>query len=496
LENVFSGLTKRYPEVEELYVVFFEPGRETETWQALTFVPHSEKNRDINYYKGKPIGRLVNNKENSDSILRTWQSIETENMTKLYAAFDPRSIEKDLAKQYFIHTVFEAGTEKPDNERERVGLLVFSANPKTFPSKTYFAEVITNHQKHNILSGNFNYSVLFKPSLKDPDFLSSGSEENSQIKSFNTSDKLFPNIFFSVSAQKTSGFGQEYFQSSILLGIIAAIIAIIGLLLTWRAAQSEMKIARLKSEFLANISHELKTPLTSIRAFGDLIYSGRSKNSERIREYGGIIKTESDRLTQIINDILEMSRLEKGVRRFNLKENNLSEIALQTVDFFRHSPKAKGFEIKVKIPQTPVRIECDEGAVKQAILNLLSNAVKYSKPGTDQKIEFSLEIKEENAVIKVKDFGVGISMADQKKIFVPFQRSERNKIQSKGGTGLGLAITKEIITGHLGQIFVESEIEKGSTFIIHLPILKERTETEEIIRLEAGDNGTYLGYRG
>jgi two-component system phosphate regulon sensor histidine kinase PhoR len=129
--------------------------------------------------------------------------------------------------------------------------------------------------------------------------------------------------------------------------LFAAATAILGLVLTWRATRREMKVAQVKSDFLANISHELKTPLTAIRAFGDLLDSGRATRPERIREYGGIIKMESDRLTALINNILEMSRIERGARKYRMERADLRDTVIDTVDIFRHSTEAGGFDIKV-----------------------------------------------------------------------------------------------------------------------------------------------------
>ncbi len=148
------------------------------------------------------------------------------------------------------------------------------------------------------------------------------------------------------------------------------------------------------------------------------------------------------------------------------------------------------------MPFAPVLAECDCGTIKQAVLNLLSNAVKYSNRDASSRIDVTLNADETDAFIKVKDFGVGISNAEQKKIFLPFQRSARDKIQARRGTGLGLAITREIIKGHGGEISVESELGEGSLFIIRLPILKkEESKAAADKMLETGDNGTYLGHR-
>lgn len=502
IELAFTRLVRRYPEIEDCYVVFFEKGKQDETWQALKFFRPDPDNPRVHRYDGVPIGSLGENKAASESLRRAWNSIEIENsQTTLYAAYDPQTVNNKKPKQYFFHTVYEVDRLKRTKPLENIGLLVFSADPDKFPSKDFLPNLAAKHSKRNksmdTLLGNLDYVITLDQGDGKRYLVSKDKQTSPTLTHrFDNSDKLFPNLSFGVISPEldSTAYADDFFQSSIYLGIITAIIALIGLILTWRAAQSEMKIARLKSNFLAHISHELKTPLTSIRAFGDLIHSGRSKNIERIREYGGIIKTESDHLTQIINDILEMSRLEKGIRRFHLNEADLGETLKDTIEVFRHSPRAKGFEIDVRMPFVPVRAEYDEVAIGQAIINLLSNAVKYSKPDEFPKIEASLSVEENEAIIKVRDFGVGISSAEQKKIFIPFQRSTSDTVQAQGGTGLGLAITREIIKGHGGDVSFDSKLEDGSTFIIRLPILSEKPEGFADETLEAGNSGTYLGY--
>src|SRR5258705_3760621 len=163
-----------------------------------------------------------------------------------------------------------------------------------------------------------------------------------------------------------------------LLGLAAAAVSLIGLGLTWRATRREIGGAQPKSDSLASISHELKTRLTAIRAFGDLLHSGRARDADRVREYGGLIKTESDRLTALINNILELSRLERGTRRYRLQEGLLCAAVATTVEVFRHTPEAKGCTIEVALPAPPLETHFEESAIRQALLNLLSNAAKYS----------------------------------------------------------------------------------------------------------------------
>jgi two-component system phosphate regulon sensor histidine kinase PhoR len=284
---------------------------------------------------------------------------------------------------------------------------------------------------------------------------------------------------FGISAPEIEAktYANESIQSGIFLGLVAAIVAIIGLILTWRATGREMQVAQIKSDFLDNISHELKTPLTAIRAFGDLLHSGRANKPERIQEYGSIIKKESDRLTVLINNILEMSRMERGIRKYRLETGDLRETVADTVEVFQLAPNVAKFEINVRIPIEPIHTKFDEGAIRQAVINLLSNAVKYS--GSDENLRIDIELKNtaNEAIIEVKDFGIGISNEEQRNIFLPFHRVENDEIQAKG-TGLGLAIVREIARGHGGDVSVESKIGTGSAFRLHLPILAENIQTD------------------
>lgn len=496
IERAFTRLEKRYDEVENWYVVFFERGQEAETWKALKFIPPDPNDPNVQTYEGNPVGKMVEDAETSESLRRAWDSIQNkEEQTTLYSAFDPNTKDQN-PQQYFFHTVYELDRLKRNTPLENIGLLIFSANPDKFPSKNYLQKLVAKHQQRDKeidgLAGKMNYTISLSQGAEQRNLVVTNPEISPVMsRRFDEGDRLFPNLTFGISSPdiEAKAYANEYIQSSIFLGLVAAIVAIIGLILTWRATQREMQVAQVKSDFLANISHELKTPLTAIRAFGDLLHSGRASKPERIKEYGGIIKTESDRLTALINNILEMSRLERGIRKYRLEEGDLRETVAETVEVFQHSLNAEKFDVKVNLSLTPVKTKFDEGAIRQAVINLLSNAVKYSGNSEKSQIEINLRNEENEAIIEIKDFGFGISKEEQRDIFLPFHRSINDEIQAKGGTGLGLAIVREIARGHGGDISVESEVGVGSTFRLHLPILLETKE-------ELNEDGAYFGYRG
>ncbi len=503
IERAFTRALRRYPQVETFYVVFFESGQEVETWRALRFVPADANDPQTQKYNGIPIGKMVEDAESTEILRRAWFSIPKHSQTALYSAFDPASAGDIQPRQFFFHTVYELDRLKRMDNLERVGLLVLSANVESFPSKDYFNKLVARHEKIdksvNGLPLKLDYTVSLSADDAKRDLISPENKaESIRRRGFEQSDSLFPNLSFGVSSQdfEAKTFVNEYTQSSILLGAGAAMLSFLGLGLTWRATMREMKVAQLKSDFLSSISHELKTPLTAIRAFGDLIHSGRARDTEKIREYGRIIKTESDRLTSLINNILEMSRLERRLRRYRLEEGFLCRTVAETVEVFRHTAEAGGCQIKVELPSPPIKTKFDESAIRQALLNLLSNAVKYSgDKGANKRIEVAVKRGASEAIIEVRDFGIGIIRAEQRHIFTAFHRSPQPEVQLQRGTGLGLAIVREVAQAHGGEISVESEPGAGAAFRLHLPILIEAQEQVSPKTLEENGNEKYLDHR-
>ena len=214
-----------------------------------------------------------------------------------------------------------------------------------------------------------------------------------------------------------------------------------------------------------------------------------------------MIRTESDRLTALIHNILELSRLERNVRRYRLDEGSLCAVVADVVEFFRHSADANGFAIETELPPTPLRTEFDEGAIRQALLNLLSNAARYSSAANDhpvnaKRIEVAVRYDEAEAVIEVRDFGIGIPKSEQRDIFIPFHRVAHPEGQTNGGTGLGLAVVLEVARAHGGRISVESKPGNGSRFCLHLPFLSVSQEQAARTVSETNRHGKYFGYRG
>ncbi len=257
-------------------------------------------------------------------------------------------------------------------------------------------------------------------------------------------------------------------QIHIYIGLIVlAIIALIaGIFLTIRNVSRELEIAQMKSDFVSNVSHELKTPLALIRLFGETLEMERVTNEEKRREYYQIITKESERLTHLINNVLSFSRIEAGKKRYEFEHADIAEVVRKTVDAYRFHIERAGFQLEVDIAEELPEIRIDSNAISQALLNLLSNAVKYSE---EQKhITVRAVMRDDEIVIEVADKGVGIKKEEQKKIFDKFYRS--SIARQSGGSGLGLTLVKHIIKAHNGKVEVESEEGKGSKFSLVIPV--------------------------
>jgi len=242
----------------------------------------------------------------------------------------------------------------------------------------------------------------------------------------------------------------------------------LGIFLVFRDMSREKKIGQLRSDFVSNVTHELKTPLTSIRMFAETMLLGRIKKKKEQQEYLSIIVDESERLTRLINNVLDFSKIEKNKKEYQFEFINLSDVVQSAVNSMTYWLKEQRFKIEVKI-ESGIKTKADGDAIEQAVLNLLCNAMKYSFK--QKEIILDAWTENQSINIQVRDKGMGIAEAQKKRIFDKYYRAHSDHQGDKGGAGLGLTVIKHIVEAHQGKIKVESKVNRGSTFTIVLPII-------------------------
>jgi signal transduction histidine kinase len=239
----------------------------------------------------------------------------------------------------------------------------------------------------------------------------------------------------------------------------------LGVVLILRDIARERNLAHLRADFISNVTHELKTPLTSIRMYAESLLMGRVKTSDGQKEYLEVVVNESERLKRMINNILEFSKMEKGKPEYHFVNSNLASILKAAIHEMNYWLEKENFEIVTELDEK-ISAEVDPEKMKQAIGNLLSNAIKYS--ADTKKILIRLFRKSDQVCVEVEDRGIGIPEDKLSRIFEQFYRIEQK--EGITGTGLGLTVVKEIVEAHGGTISVTSEIGKGSRFIVRIPV--------------------------
>ena len=240
---------------------------------------------------------------------------------------------------------------------------------------------------------------------------------------------------------------------------------LIGLFTLIRDVSSKKRMERLRADFVSNVTHELKTPLTSINMFADSIVLGRVASEEQQKKYAHIIVKESERLKRMVNNILDFSRTESNKLKYHLKEFNLSEIVDDIMHEMNYWLEINNFEVNLDLNQNIVATVDPEG-LKQVLSNLISNAIKYSD--IKKKIEIRLYENKGKAFIEVEDHGIGIPEDKLKSVFEKFYRVNSKKNENISGTGLGLTVSKDIVEAQNGNLLVSSTVNKGSKFTIVL----------------------------
>lgn len=262
-------------------------------------------------------------------------------------------------------------------------------------------------------------------------------------------------------------------RRNIYISLVAVVIAalLFGGLLAIRSTAKELKLARLKSEFVSTVSHEFRTPLTSIRYLADLLQRGRVGKEKRKQQYYETITQESERLSRFIENILDFSKIEAGVKEYKFAEVDAVEMCRDIVSRFQQQVDPQEFIIESEVRSELPQIFADREALSRAIFNLLDNAVKYS--GDSRKISVRAWPDESNVFIEVEDEGVGIGKEEQQRVFDKFYRSETIHESSVKGSGIGLTIVDHIVKAHGGEVFLESVLGKGTKVRLRLPRDKE-----------------------
>ncbi len=259
---------------------------------------------------------------------------------------------------------------------------------------------------------------------------------------------------------------QGYFYLLTLLLVLS--VTLFGAYLLWRDVRREMGLAEMRSQFVSSVTHELKSPLTAIRMFAETLHMGRSQNPQIQSEYLETIVHESERLTRLLNNVLDFSKIEQGKKLYRPMPASLAEI-IQAAARAVHYPLAqRGFDLRIEVEDGMPPVQVDRDALEQAILNLLSNAMKYS--GESREIDLRLRRQDGQALIQVTDRGVGIDPKEQTRIFEKFYRVPTPENQLVPGTGLGLGLVTHIVKAHGGRVEVQSAPGGGSTFSIYLPL--------------------------
>ncbi len=261
--------------------------------------------------------------------------------------------------------------------------------------------------------------------------------------------------------------GERFARISFITLAALSLVLAGGIALTYRNVTKEMALARLKSDFVSNVSHELRTPLSLIRLYAETLEMGRLTSPDKYQEYYRIIRKESERLTALINNILDFSRIEAGRKEYDFRETDLSELVHNTLDSYRYQLEQGGFQFEEKIDEVPP-MRVDREAMARSLLNLVNNALKYSQ---DRKY-IGVNLYRDNGSVKLEvvDQGIGIPHDEQQKIFEKFYRVGDPLVHNTKGSGLGLSLVRHIVQAHGGEVSVDSAPGQGSKFTIVLPV--------------------------
>jgi len=418
---------------------------------------------------------------------RGWFKMEGESQTLVESLhkrakplFYPLFVKRAVGQAFTTTAIFLLPGASTD--RVIVGGTTFDS---TYLKQTFFPQMLdelinekVTDQGGNRLAMNV-YPAEMEGGHEMPCIAASAGWGDGNPEVFRKFEDVFRGLALGIKFQGTSvqALGETWVHRSFLILAILSLMIIGGLVLTKRMVSKEMALARLKSDFVSNVSHELRTPLALIRLYAETLELGRITTQDKKQQYYRIIRKESERLTALINNILDFSRIEAGRKEYEFRETDIAELVRNTLDSYRYQIEQQGFALEEDIDTDLPAIPVDREAIARALVNLVNNALKYS---SDDKF-LGVKLYRENGVVKleVADHGIGIARRDQSKIFEKFYRAGDPLVHNTKGSGLGLSLVRHITEAHGGEISVESTPGRGSKFILSLPLTSSAQRTTD-----------------
>jgi signal transduction histidine kinase len=476
--DLLDDVRRQFPEGRAACTGNLDKVLTSHPWIAHAFIYHPERGW---LFRSQP-SRLAEPafREESESLLKMSQGwmpgyyddlvsglLKKEKHTGVPYAFENNWCvrgDKRLYQSFAMFIIHGADGDKP-----AIGAIAFDAE---YLRDHFLPEALDSVMAHYMADsqGDANHAVvMIHAKMESTPIVASPGWDGGEPEVERNMEGAFPGLIMAMKIPGTTlqAISDRFFrQSFLILGGLSLLLAV-GLGITYRNVSKEIALARLKSDFVSNVSHELRTPLSLIRLYAETLEMGRLKTPDKFQEYYQIIRKESERLTALINNILDFSRIEAGRKEYDFRETDLRELVRNTLESYRYQIEQHGFTLEEKIdPVPPMKV--DREAMARSLVNLVNNALKYSQ---DHKF-IGVNLYRENGSVKLEviDHGIGIPNREQEKIFEKFYRVGDPLVHNTKGSGLGLSLVRHIAHAHGGEVSVDSTPGQGSKFTIQLPV--------------------------
>jgi signal transduction histidine kinase len=462
VESALKRVLDKYPYAAHAYLFDKDSGA------ALVSQPSIMGNPDLREERNKLQTSLTGwfNLEGKEIVEKLWKMNKQDGRPYM---FDYVWAEHGNKKEYRSIVLFPLANVPED--RVTIGAIAFDPEymKNTFfpQALNFMAECPTAPAANN----DRNRTALMLHAKREPEVLATSNNwDGGKPEVERTMEAAFPGLVLAAKYQGTTvaAIGDKFLRTSYLILASLSVLMIGGIFLSYRSVQKEVALAKMKSDFVSNVSHELRTPLSLIRLYAETLEMGRLKNPDKYQEYYQTIRKESERLTALINNILDFSRIEAGKKEYEFRETDVGELVHNTLDSYRYQIEQSGFAIDEEIEDGLPLLQADREAIARSLVNLINNAVKYS--ADDKSLAVRVYRSNGSVNLEVADHGIGIPRSEQTKIFEKFYRVSDPLVHNTKGSGLGLSLVSHVVHAHGGQVWVDSTPGHGSRFTVLLPV--------------------------